>query len=166
MYLSDRDRVLQAFHPSAKITGYMGGDLLEQPEEFANFVGAQTPSVKDRGEAPMLETLSVDITGEPVAKVRDGYLGIFIDTLSMLKIDESWVIYNKFCRRLTPSATPNSMKRRLVTQQNHMWHSQRSQRYKGVSKGRLIEGFKCNCRIRCTHPHCSRNSAHHDQTKH
>ena len=45
----------------------------------------------------MLETLSVDITGDTaVAKVRDGYLGmIFIDTLSMLKIDESWVIYNK-----------------------------------------------------------------------
>ena len=98
MYLSDRDSVLQAFHPSAKITGYMGGNLLEQTvEEFANFVGAQTPSAKDRGEAPMLETLSVDITGDTaVAKVRDGYLGmIFIDTLSLLKIDESWVIYNK-----------------------------------------------------------------------
>ena len=98
MYLSERDKVLQAFHPHAKITGYMGGHLLEQTvEEFANFVSAQTPSAKDQGEAPMLEILSVDITGDTaVAKVRDGYLGmIFIDTLAMLKIDENWVIYNK-----------------------------------------------------------------------
>ena len=98
MYLSERDKVLQAFHPNAKITGYMDGNLLEQTvEEFANFVGAQTPSAKDQGEAPMLETLSVDITGHTaVAKVRDGYLGmIFVDTLSMLKLADNWVIYNK-----------------------------------------------------------------------
>ena len=39
----------------------------------------------------------MDITGETaVAKVRDGYIGIvFVDTLSFLKVDGQWVIYNK-----------------------------------------------------------------------
>ena len=30
-----------------------------------------------------------------------------------------------------------------LTQQNHMWHRQRSQRDKCVSKGRLIDGCEC-----------------------
>ena len=29
MYLSDPDKVHQAFHPNAKVTGYMGRNLLE-----------------------------------------------------------------------------------------------------------------------------------------
>ena len=98
MYLSDPDKVHQAFHPNAKVTGYMGRNLLEQTvEEFAHFVSTQIPSAKDKGEPPLLETLSVDISGDTaVAKVRDGYLGmIFVDTLSMLKLDGSWIIYNK-----------------------------------------------------------------------
>jgi hypothetical protein len=98
MYLSDKGKVLRAFHPNAKITGYMGKNLLEQTvEEFANFVGEQSPSAGAKGEIPLLQTLSVDISGNTaVAKVRDGYLGmIFIDTLSMLRLDGDWVIYNK-----------------------------------------------------------------------
>ena len=40
MFLSDEDKVHQAFHPNAKITGYMGTNLLEQTvDEFASFVG-------------------------------------------------------------------------------------------------------------------------------
>jgi hypothetical protein len=98
MYLSDEDKVHQAFHPNAKIIGYMGKNLLEQTvDEFANFVGAQSPSAKAKGEAPLLDILSVDISGNTaVAKVRDGYLGMtFVDTLSILQLDGNWVIYNK-----------------------------------------------------------------------
>ena len=98
MFLSDGDKVHQAFHPNAKITGYMGTNLLEQTvDEFASFVGDQSPSAKDKGESPLLETLYVDISGNTaVAKVRDGYLGmVFVDTLSLLQLDGQWVIYNK-----------------------------------------------------------------------
>ena len=42
MYLSDEDKVHQAFHPNAKITGYMGKNLLEQTVgEFGFFIGMQ-----------------------------------------------------------------------------------------------------------------------------
>ena len=54
-------------------------------------------SPKEKGDEILLETLSVDITGETaVAKVRDGYIGVvFVDTRSFLKVDGQWVIYNK-----------------------------------------------------------------------
>ena len=98
MYESSEEKVRKVFHPSAKITGFMRGKLLEQSvEQFAPFVVAQAPSPKEKGDEILLETLSVDITGETaVAKVRDGYIGIvFVDTLSFLKVDGQWVIYNK-----------------------------------------------------------------------
>ena len=98
MYESNEEKVRKVFHPSAKITGFMRGKLLEQSvDQFAAFVVAQEPSPKEKGDEILLETLSVDITGETaVAKVRDGYIGIvFVDTLSFLKVDGQWVIYNK-----------------------------------------------------------------------
>ena len=50
MFLSVGDKVHQAFHPNAKITDYMGTNLLEQTvDEFASFVGDQSPSTKSQG---------------------------------------------------------------------------------------------------------------------
>ena len=98
MYESSEEKVRKVFHPSAKITGFMQGKLLEQSvDQFAAFVVAQEPSAKEKGEEILLETLSMDITGETaVARVRDGYIGmVFVDTLSFLKVDGQWVIYNK-----------------------------------------------------------------------
>ena len=78
MYESNADKVHAVFHPNAKITGYMGNRLVEQSvTEFAQFVAAQQPSAQKKGEPILLETLSLDITGNTaVAKVRDGYLGL------------------------------------------------------------------------------------------
>jgi hypothetical protein len=98
MFESDPAKAHAVFHRSAKITGFNRGELQEMSvEEFAKFVGAQQPSAKDKGEAPVLEVLSVDIAGDTaVARVRDVYLGRrFLDTLSLLKTDEKWQIYNK-----------------------------------------------------------------------
>ena len=98
MYESCEEKVRKVFHPSAKITGFMQGKLLEQSvDQFAAFVVAQEPSPKEKGDEILLETLSMDITGETaVARVRDGYIGmVFVDTLSFLKVDGQWVIYNK-----------------------------------------------------------------------
>ena len=98
MYESSVEKVRKVFHPSAKITGFMQGKLLEQSvDQFAAFVVAQEPSPKEKGEEILLETLSMDITGETaVARVRDGYIGmVFVDTLSFLKVGGQWVIYNK-----------------------------------------------------------------------
>ena len=77
MYDSSKSKVDRAFHPSAMITGVFGGEFTEMTREaFGDFV---------------------DIAGETaVTRVRDDYLGLtFLDTLSLVKVDEQWSIYNK-----------------------------------------------------------------------
>ena len=98
MYESSVDKTHAAFHPNAKITGYMRGSLQEMSvPDFAGFVGQQQPSAKEKGEVARLDVLSLNIAGDTaVAQVRDDYLGLtFLDTLSFLKTDNNWVIYNK-----------------------------------------------------------------------
>lgn len=97
MFESDPDKAHAAFHGNAKITGYTPDGLAEMSvTEFAGFVGAQ-PSAKEGGETPFLEVVSLSIAGDTaVALVRDDYIGNrYLDTLSFLKCDGNWVIYNK-----------------------------------------------------------------------
>ena len=98
MYHSNAQLVKEVFHPAAKITGYVEDKLEEMnTNEFAKFVGDQKPSPADKNDPEMLEIVSVDIAGKTaVAIVRDDYLGdTYLDTLSLLKIDTNWLIYNK-----------------------------------------------------------------------
>jgi len=98
MYESSADKTHAAFHPSAKITGYLEDGLHEMSvAEFADFVSSQQPSAKVKGEAARLDIVSIDIAGDTaVSRVRDDYLGMtFLDTLSLLKSDGQWAIYNK-----------------------------------------------------------------------
>ena len=98
MFESDLEKVNTAFHPNAMISGNFGGSFLEMnKEDFGKFVVSQQPSPKEKRDIPRLEILSIDIAGETaVARVRDDYLGqTFLDTLSMVKLEGSWSIYNK-----------------------------------------------------------------------
>ena len=98
MYFSNGALVRKIFYQDAKITGYLNNKLLRQSvEEFASFVENQKPSPKEKEDKIILEILSMDIEKTTaVAKVRDNYLGmIFIDTLSLIKIENNWQIYNK-----------------------------------------------------------------------
>ena len=98
MYESDKDKTLAVFHPSAKISGFVGENLAERDVvTFAELVGAQQPSAKAQDLPIRLETVSIEIAGATaVARVRDDYLGkTFLDTLSFVKIEDRWVIYNK-----------------------------------------------------------------------
>ena len=98
MYESDPAKVHEAFHPDAKITGYLNDELHEMTvPTFADMVAGQQPSAKEKDEATQLETVSLEIAGDTaVARVRDGYIGlVFLDTLSFLKTEGDWVIYNK-----------------------------------------------------------------------
>ncbi len=98
MFESSAEKTHQAFHPNAKITGYMQGRFGEMSvAQFADFVKGQQPSAKEKGEPPVLDIVSLDIAGETaVARVRDDYLGMtFLDTLSFIKTDGNWCIYNK-----------------------------------------------------------------------
>ncbi len=98
MYESSADKVRHVFHEDAKITGYMQGQLVQlSVSAFADSVAGQLPSAAEEKEPKLLEIASIEIAGATaIARVRDGYLGmIFLDTLSLLKVDDRWVIYNK-----------------------------------------------------------------------
>ena len=98
MYESSAEKVHQAFYENAMITGYMETGLAEMTvDQFAKFVEGQQPSHKEKGDEALLEILSCEIAGETACvRVRDGYIGhVFVDTLSFLKKDDEWRIYNK-----------------------------------------------------------------------
>lgn len=98
MYESSAEKTHAAFHPNAKITGYLEDGLHEMSVvEFAGLVSSQQPSAKEKGEAARLDIISIDIAGyTAVTRVRDDYLGMtFLDTLSLLRVDGQWSIYNK-----------------------------------------------------------------------
>jgi len=98
MYESSAEKARVAFHPNAKVTGYLEDGLHEMTtEDFAGFVSAQQPSPKDKGETIELEILSIDIAGDTAAaRIRDNYLGLnFLDSISLLKSEGRWSIYNK-----------------------------------------------------------------------
>ena len=95
---SNPDKVKQAFHSNAKVVGYLHGDFMEMSvDDFADFVASQQPSPKDKGEEVVFDILSCEIEGTTAsAKVRDKYLGItFLDTLSFIKVENEWKLYNK-----------------------------------------------------------------------
>ena len=98
LYESDAEKARTAFHPSAKITGYLEDGLHEMSlDDFAGFVAAQQPSPKEKGAPERLEIISVEIAGNTAAaRVREDYLGLtFLDSISLLKVDDTWSIYNK-----------------------------------------------------------------------
>ena len=98
MYESNHDKVKKAFHENAKVVGFLHGDLLQlSVNDFAGFVASQQPSPKEKGEDVVFEILTCEIEGTTaLVKIRDEYLGItFLDTLSFLKADGEWEIYNK-----------------------------------------------------------------------
>jgi len=98
LYESDAEKVRSSFHDAAMISGYLPDGLHEMNlDDFASFVSSQQPSPKENNDEILLEIISCDINGSTASvKVRDGYLGmIFVDTLSLLKVNNNWKIYTK-----------------------------------------------------------------------
>lgn len=99
LFESDESKVMAAFHPSAKISGYSANGSFNERDvsTFAKFVASQQPSAKRNGEPRVLETLTIEIAGRTaIALVRDDYLGLsYLDTLSFVETDGRWRIYNK-----------------------------------------------------------------------
>ena len=98
LYESDAEKVRSSFPDAAMVSGYLPHGLHEMNlSEFAEFVSSQQPSPKENNDEVLLEIISCEINGSTAsAKVRDGYLGmIFLDTLSFLKVNDEWKIYNK-----------------------------------------------------------------------
>lgn len=98
MEQSDSSLVKEAFHPNGAVVGYLHGNFMEMSvNDFADFVAAQQPSPNQTGEGVSFETLACELEGTTaLVKVRDVYLGItFLDTLSLIKTNDEWRIYNK-----------------------------------------------------------------------
>ena len=95
---SNPDKVKETFHENAKVVGYLHGNFMEMSvDDFAGFVASQQPSPKEKSENVVFEILTCEIEGTTaLVKVRDKYLGItFLDTLSFIKNESEWKIYNK-----------------------------------------------------------------------
>ena len=90
---------VHAENSPGRAVGFLLGDDLHEmtTSDFADFVASHQPSPKEQGAAIRLDILSIEIAGATaVARVRDDYLGMtFLDTLSLLKADGAWSIYNK-----------------------------------------------------------------------
>ena len=97
-YESDGAMTRKIFDDDAKVSGHINGKLLRQTkEDWAKFVEKNLPSPKEQGKTKAYEILMID-TGEETAvvKVKSEYINImFTDTLSFLRIDDDWKIYNK-----------------------------------------------------------------------
>ena len=78
MYESSAEKARAAFHPNAKITGYLEDGLHQMSvDDFAGFVASQQPSPKAKGEPVRIDVLSLEIAGNTAAaRVRDDYLGM------------------------------------------------------------------------------------------
>ena len=97
-YESDGATTRKIFDDDAKVTGHINNKLIRQTkEDWATFVEKNIPSPKEQGKSKVYEILMVDAGEETaVVKVKSEYIDIiFTDTLSFLKIDNEWKIYNK-----------------------------------------------------------------------
>ena len=100
---SDGKLVRKIFHEDAKITGHIKGKLLRQSkEDWARFVENLQPSPKEKNEKKHYDIELIDLGKETaVAKVKSNYINmVFVDTLSFLKTEGKWVIYNKIFEAL------------------------------------------------------------------
>ena len=97
-YESDGAMTRKIFDDDAKVSGHINGKLIRQTkEDWAKFVEKNLPSPKEQGKTKAYEILMIN-TGEETAvvKVKSEYINImFTDTLSFLRIDDDWKIYNK-----------------------------------------------------------------------
>ena len=97
-YESDGATTRKIFDDDAKVTGHINNKLIRQTkEDWATFVEKNIPSPKEQGKSKAYEILMVN-TGEETAvvKVKSEYIDImFTDTLSFLRVNNEWKIYNK-----------------------------------------------------------------------
>ena len=98
MHESSRDKALSAFHPHARIVGLRKGVLVDRTAaEFGDLVASVQPSAASKGDPERFEILSIEIVGETATtRIRCDFAGTtYLDTLSLLKVDGQWRIFNK-----------------------------------------------------------------------
>ncbi|HEX8596372.1 MAG TPA: nuclear transport factor 2 family protein [Pseudomonas sp.] len=96
MVFADEALLRQTFHPSCRIIGHYHKELeWLSLDDFISAIKSEGPAEKDI--KPFWEIIDVDITGDAAAvKIIDDYIGMrFTDYLSLLNMDDRWVIINK-----------------------------------------------------------------------
>lgn len=96
MVFADEVLLRHAFHPACRIIGHYQGALeWSSLDDFVSAIKAEGPAARE--VKPFWDTISVDIAGDAAAvKVIDDYAGMrFTDYLSLLKVNERWMIINK-----------------------------------------------------------------------
>ena len=97
MYHSDTETLKKAFDPDAFLHGYFEDQLVHLPFNAWLKQVESRPAPSKSGEAYEMKIVSVDITDNIAqVKVFDLYMGkYFTDYLSLIKIEDNWVIMNK-----------------------------------------------------------------------
>ncbi len=97
MYHSDTESLKTAFDPDAFLHGYFEGQLVHLPFNAWLKQIESRPAPSKNDEPYMMNIVSVDITDNIAqVKVFDLYMGkYFTDYLSLIKVDDNWVIMNK-----------------------------------------------------------------------
>jgi 4-oxalocrotonate tautomerase len=97
-YQGDEELVRRAFHPNARMSGYLQGQLLcGGPEPFFETVRT-APAPARSGEPYQAEITHLEIAGPAASAtlVEPSYLGLhFTDYLHLLKVDGRWQIVSK-----------------------------------------------------------------------
>lgn len=93
----DAEKVREAFHPNAKIAGYLEGSKTLKElsvEEFASFLKKSPTKGQEELRSEVLNIVMTRTTA--VALVRYDYDGMtYLDILSFLKAHGKWHIYSK-----------------------------------------------------------------------
>lgn len=98
LHESNPAKIREAFHPEAKITGYLPDELAELTvDNLADTVAKQHPSDQEQGLAQRAEIVSIHVAGKTgLVIARTHFMGMtFLDTLSFLQVQGTWLIYNK-----------------------------------------------------------------------
>lgn len=96
-YEADASKLKRAFHPDAHITGNFKGEIVDWSlEQFIARLESQ-PSGAERGEMYDKKILSIDVKGAiALVKAQVVVAGVvFTDYISLLKLNEAWVIRHK-----------------------------------------------------------------------
>ena len=96
MVFADEALLRKAFHPDCRIIGHYHKELeWSSLDSFVSAINAESSAVKD--VQPFWRVIDLDVTGDAATvKVIDDFAGMrFTDYLSLLKVNDRWVIINK-----------------------------------------------------------------------
>lgn len=96
MVFADEALLRKAFHPDCRIIGHYHKELeWSSLDNFVSAINAESSAVKD--VQPFWRVIDLDVTGDAATvKVIDDFARMrFTDYLSLLKVNDRWVIINK-----------------------------------------------------------------------